>query len=239
MLSESTVIVCLSALGALIGLCVNEVVRKLPTALQQAWCADACELLGLAKEDRALYGCNARHVAGHSLLRYGFALSASSVLTCWVVLQFGVTPKALAALLFALGLLTVSMIDIEHMLLPDMLVLPLLWGGLLLNSLGLFTSVDDALWGAACAYLGLIFVHVLYKRITGRDGLGLGDAKLLAAIGAWGGWQVLIGTLLVAALSSALVILALLLTGRIKRGTLLPFGPFLALGGWLAITSTI
>lgn len=235
MLGESMLVVCLGALGGLIGFCVNYVALKLPAALQHAWYADACDVLGLDKEYPAP---TVRREGSSSLLRLVFAILTSSALTCWVVLHFGFAPKALAALILALGLLTVSMIDVEHMLLPDALVYPLLWVGILLNSFGLFASLYDAIWGTACAYLSFFLLQALYKLSTGREGLGLGDAKLFAAIGAWGGWQVLMDTLLVAALSSALVILYLLLAGKLNRGSLLPFGPFLALGGWFAIIST-
>ncbi|HEP9773970.1 TPA: prepilin peptidase [Pseudomonas aeruginosa] len=236
MLGDSMLVVCLGAIGALIGFCVSYVARMLPAALQRAWYADACEVLGLPQGYPAP---KVREGGSNSLLRLGFSMSISSALTCWVVLHFGFAPKTLAALFLALGLLTLSMIDVEHMFLPDALVLPLLWVGILLNSFGLFASLFDAIWGAACAYLSLYLLNALYKLSTNRDGLGLGDAKLFAAIGAWGGWQVLTSTLLVAALSCVFVILGLLLAGKkINRGTLLPFGPFLALGGWFAIIST-
>src|SRR5690606_30831609 len=107
-------------------------------------------------------------------------------------------------------LLAMSMIDVDHQLLPDALVLPLLWLGLGLNAIGLFASLEDALWGAMAGYLSLWSVYWAFKLLTGKEGMGHGDFKLLAMLGAWGGWQVLPLTILLSSLVGAVIGIATL-----------------------------
>ena len=108
-------------------------------------------------------------------------------------------------LLLTWGLVAMSMIDIDHQLLPDSLVLPLLWLGLILNNFGLFVSLESALWGAVAGYLSLWSVYWLFKLVTGKEGMGYGDFKLLAMLGAWGGWQVLPLTILLSSVVGAVL----------------------------------
>ena len=136
------------------------------------------------------------------------------------------------------GLLTLSLIDLDHQLLPDMLVLPLLWIGLIVNSFELFTNLSHALWGAVSGYLVLWAIRVLSRLITGDYGIGQGDLKLLAMLGAWGGWQILPVTLVLSSLVFAVVGSTLLALGKIERTALVPFGPYLAAAGWLALLYT-
>lgn len=138
-------------------------------------------------------------------------------------------------LLLTWGLLAMSLIDIDHQLLPDSLVLPLLWLGLIVNSGDLFVSLVDALWGAIAGYLSLWTVYWLFKLVTGKEGMGYGDFKLLAMIGAWGGWQVLPLTILLSSLVGAVLGSILLRIRRAAQGTPIPFGPYLAIAGWVAL----
>lgn len=154
-------------------------------------------------------------------------------------LQFGPGLQAVTATLFSWTLLALLFIDLEHQLLPDSLTLPLLWGGLLLNQQQLFTSSSSAIWGAVTGYLVLWSVFHLYRLLTGKIGMGRGDFKLFAALGAWCGWALLPQILLIASLSGILIALPLLLRQQSSTTPLLttaiPFGPFLALGGWVSL----
>ena len=157
-------------------------------------------------------------------------MAAATVLLAW---KFGHWQPWLATSLLTGGLLTLAAIDLESGLLPDDLTLPLLWLGLLVNmQLGL-VPLADAVLGAVFGYLFLWLVYWGHFLLTGRQGLGYGDFKLLAALGAWGGWQCLPQVLLLAALGGLVVALLLLATGRMTRQQAMPFGPFLALAGWL------
>ena len=138
-------------------------------------------------------------------------------------------------LLLTWGLLAMSLIDADHQLLPDMLVLPLLWLGLIANYFGLYTSLGDALWGAIAGYLSLWSVYWLFKLVTGKEGMGFGDFKLLAMLGAWGGWQVLPLTVLLSSLVGAVLGLIMLRLRNAETSTPIPFGPYLALAGWIAL----
>lgn len=154
-------------------------------------------------------------------------------------LHFGYGWEASLAVILTTGLLALSLIDLDHMLLPDVLVLPLLWLGLLANSLGLFAGLHDAVWGVVLGFVPLWAVGAIYTRLTGRCGIGLGDVKLLAMIGAWGGWQVLVPTILLASCAGILVAAALRLLGKAQRNDPLPFGPYLAGAGWITLITPI
>lgn len=167
--------------------------------------------------------------------RYPFVELACGLLSGYVAWHFGFTWQAGAMLLLTWGLVAMSMIDIDHQLLPDSLVLPLLWLGLILNSFGLFVSLESALWGAVAGYLSLWSVYWLFKLVTGKEGMGYGDFKLLAMLGAWGGWQVLPLTILLSSVVGAVLGTILLRVQRAESGTPIPFGPYLAIAGWIAL----
>ncbi|XAZ56292.1 A24 family peptidase [Pseudomonas salmasensis] len=128
-----------------------------------------------------------------------------------------------------------SLIDLDHQLLPDVLVLPLLWLGLILNSADLLTPLPDAVWGTVLGYMSLWSLFWLFKLATGKDGMGHGDFKLLALLGAWGGWQILPMTLLMASLLGVFVGLILLRLRKAQVSAPMPFGPCLAIAGWIAL----
>ena len=168
-------------------------------------------------------------------IRYPLVELACGLLSAFTAWHFGFTWQAGAMLLLTWGLLAMSLIDVDHQLLPDSLVLPLLWLGLIANSFGLFTSLEDALWGAIAGYLSLWSVYWLFKLVTGKEGMGYGDFKLLAMLGAWGGWQVLPLTILLSSLVGAVLGLIMLRLRDAETSTPIPFGPYLAIAGWIAL----
>jgi leader peptidase (prepilin peptidase)/N-methyltransferase len=167
--------------------------------------------------------------------RYPLVELACGVLSTFIAWHFGFGWEAGAMLVLTWGLLSMSLIDADHQLLPDAIVLPLLWLGLIVNSFGLFTSLTDALWGAVAGYLVLWCVFWLFKLVTGKEGMGYGDFKLLAMLGAWGGWQILPLTILLSSIVGAVLGLILLRLRNVETSTPIPFGPYLALAGWIAL----
>lgn len=167
--------------------------------------------------------------------RYPLVELACGVLSAFIAWHYGFGWQAGAMLLLTWGLLAMSMIDVDHQLLPDVLVLPLLWLGLIVNHFGLFTNLGDALWGAVFGYLSLWSVYWLFKLITGKEGMGYGDFKLLAMLGAWGGWQVLPLTILLSSLVGAVLGVIMLRLRNAETSTPIPFGPYLAIAGWIAL----
>ena len=167
--------------------------------------------------------------------RYPLVELVCGLLSAFVAWHFGLGWQAAAVLVLSWGLLSISLIDADHQLLPDVIVLPLLWLGLIANAFGLFASLTDALWGAVFGYLVLWAVFWLFKLVTGKEGMGYGDFKLLAMLGAWGGWQILPLTILLSSLGGAVLGLILLRLRNVETSTPIPFGPYLAIAGWIAL----
>ena len=166
--------------------------------------------------------------------RYPLVELASAALAAYCAWRYGLTLQALAWFGFGATLLSLALIDWDTTYLPDSLTLPLLWAGLLAAAAGLtITPLPQAVWGAAIGYASLRLVYEIFLRLTGREGMGHGDFKLYAAIGAWLGWPALLPVLLVASVSGLVVGLMLNFSGRLGEQGQLPFGPFLALGGAL------
>ena len=153
---------------------------------------------------------------------------ALAVLMAW---RFGATPALAGALVFTWALLALTFIDLDTQLLPDDITLPLLWAGLLVNAFGTFVDLRSAVLGAAGGYLLLWSVYWAFRLIAKKDGMGYGDFKLLAALGAWMGWQVIPFVVLVSAATGAIVGGIALYLSRRGMETRIPFGPYLALGG--------
>ncbi|NME02623.1 A24 family peptidase [Aeromonas sp. DNRA1] len=141
----------------------------------------------------------------------------------------------LAALLLTWVLVALTFIDLDKMLLPDQLTLPLLWGGLLFNLTGGFVPLADAVIGAMAGYLVLWSLYWAFKLLTGKEGMGYGDFKLLAALGAWLGWQALPIVLLLSSLVGAFIGIGLILLRNHHQNKPIPFGPYLAIAGWIAL----
>jgi leader peptidase (prepilin peptidase) / N-methyltransferase len=159
----------------------------------------------------------------------------TAVLFAATIWHFGATAAGLAALLFTGFLIAAAGIDARTTLLPDQLTLPLLWLGLAANNFGLFTDLESAVIGAMAGYLSLWLVYHGFRLLTGKEGMGYGDFKLLAALGAWLGWQALPMILLLASLVGAIVGITLILLRGRDRNIPIPFGPYLAAAGWLAL----
>ena len=168
-------------------------------------------------------------------LRYPLTELTCAVLSGVVAWHFGLTPQAGWMLLLTWGLLGICLIDLKHQIVPDVLVLPLLWLGLLLNTFETFTNLTQAVWGAALGYLSLWSIFWLFKLLTGKDGMGYGDFKLLALFGAWGGMAILPLTIVLSSLLGAMVGLTLLTLRRAQASTPIPFAPYLAIAGWIAL----
>lgn len=149
--------------------------------------------------------------------------------------HFGVSLQALAALLFTWCLIAASGIDIGHKILPDNITLPLLWLGLLLGLFNVFVDLETSVIGAICGYLSLWSVFIVFKLITGKEGMGHGDFKLLAMLGAWTGWKMLFVIVLTSSLVGTVVGITMILLKKTDRATQIPFGPYLAAAGWLAL----
>ena len=160
-------------------------------------------------------------------------LSASLVtLAAW---KLGFTFQAGTAMVLSWGLICLSFIDYDHQYLPDNITLPFLWLGLLLNLNGLFIDISSAVIGAMAGYLILWSVYQIFKKLTGKEGMGYGDFKLLAMLGAWLGWQVLPVIILLSTLVGSLIGIFLILFKQHNRSHPIPFGPYLAIAGWIAL----
>lgn len=167
--------------------------------------------------------------------RYPLVELLTAILTAVVAVRFGLGWPALAAIGLTWALIALTFIDLDHQLLPDGITLPAMWAGLLLSPWGLFADPVSSLFGAAFGYLSLWIVYHLFRLLTGKEGMGHGDFKMLAMFGAWFGWQLLPLVVLLSSLVGALVGIALIVSGRHGRDKPIPFGPYLAVAGWIAL----
>jgi len=168
-------------------------------------------------------------------LRYPLVELFTAVLSVAVAIHFGPTWQCLFALAFTWSLIALTFIDFDTMLLPDSIVLPVLWLGLIANANVLYTDLASAVTGAIAGYLSLWSIFWLFKLITGKEGMGYGDFKLFALIGAWLGWQALPVTILLSSLIGAIIGIGIIVLRGQDRNIPIPFGPYLALGGWVAM----
>ncbi|MGA8146289.1 MAG: A24 family peptidase [Gallionellaceae bacterium] len=258
-------IVLCGLVGLLVGSFLNVVIHRIPKMLDREWQAQCAELSGKQPEDLPRYNLVVPRSAcphcGHNIsawenipvisylllrgkckecgarisLRYPTVEAISGLLGAYAAWHFGFGPAAFAALLFVWALIALTFIDFDTQLLPDMITLPLLWLGLLFNLSGLFASLHDTVIGAVAGYLVLWGVYWLFKFATGKEGMGYGDFKLLAAIGAWLGWQMLPLVILLSSLVGAVVGIVLIVAARHGRNIPIPFGPYLAGGGLIAL----
>jgi leader peptidase (prepilin peptidase)/N-methyltransferase len=167
--------------------------------------------------------------------RYPLVEAITGAMAGAVAWKFGFGGTAFAAFLLVACLIALTFIDFDTQLLPDDITLPLLWAGLLFNLGGGFTDLRAAVIGAVAGYLALWSVYWLFKLVTGKEGMGYGDFKLLAALGAWFGWQLLPAVILLSSLVGSIVGIALIMLARHGRNVPIPFGPYLALGGIAAL----
>jgi leader peptidase (prepilin peptidase)/N-methyltransferase len=252
-------------LGLCIGSFLNVVVHRLPLMLERGWKLESAELLGVkvdAPEALSLTRPRSRCPAcgkgigwRHNIpvlsflwlrgrcaacetriaVRYPLVEIATGALFALLGLHFGAVPVVLLWCAFTATLVALAIIDWDTTLLPDNLTLPLLWAGLVASALGWTIPLNDALWGAVAGYLSLWSVYWLFKLTTGKEGMGFGDFKLLAALGAWLGLKMILPIVLAASLLGALVGLGMKFSGSLREGRYVPFGPFLAGAGLVVL----
>ena len=254
-----------AVIGLCVGSFLNVVIHRLPKMMERGWADQCAELAGREPEAKPRYDLMVPRSAcpscGHAITalenvpvlswlalrgrcracrarispRYPVVELAAGALAVAAIWQFGAGWKGLAACAFLWTLLALAFIDADTQLLPDDLTLPLLWGGLLANLFGLFVPLASAVVGAIAGYLVLWVVYWLFKLIRGKEGMGYGDFKLLAALGAWLGWSMLPQIVLVSSvLGAAGGILTIVLKGRDKTVPM-PYGPWLAGAGGIAL----
>jgi len=252
-------------LGLVVGSFLNVVIHRLPRMLEQGWRAECAELSGnplpsgetfnlvlprsrcphcghpiraienvpvlsyLALRGRCA-ACNARISP-----RYPVVEALAGALAGYVAMRFGASAAAAGAMLFVWTMIALAFIDLDTFYLPDNLTLPLLWTGLLFNIGATFTDLTSAVIGAAAGYLVLWIVFWAYKLATGKEGMGYGDFKLLAAIGAWLGWKMLPLVILLSSFVGAVIGIGLIVLARRGRNVPIPFGPYLAIAGLIAL----
>lgn len=252
-------------LGLMVGSFLNVVIHRLPLMMQAEWRADCAEFegrdappaerLNLVVPRSRCPSCGAPITALQNIpvaswialggkcasckapisVRYPLVELLTGAVSAFLAWRFGWGPALAAALVFCWALIAASAIDLDTQLLPDRITLPLLWLGLLVNVFGLFVDLRSAVLGAAAGYLLLWCVYWGFKLLAGKEGMGFGDFKMLAALGAWTGWQAIPLVLLVSAGSGAVLgLVAIKLSGK-GRETRIPFGPFLAAGGLVAL----
>jgi leader peptidase (prepilin peptidase) / N-methyltransferase len=253
------------ALGLCVGSFLNVAIHRLPKMLENEWRQQCSGLAGESVPEIARYnlwvprsscpGCGHQirawenvPVVGYLLLRgkcsscgkgiglrYPFIELFTGLISAYVGWRYGATLMGAGVLLLCWALIALAFIDFDTQLLPDDITLPLLWAGLLLNTAGTFVPLQEAVTGAAAGYLSLWSVYWLFKLLTGKEGMGYGDFKLLAALGAWLGWKMLLPIVLLSSVSGALIGIGLIVFARHGRGVPIPFGPYLVLGGVVAL----
>jgi leader peptidase (prepilin peptidase)/N-methyltransferase len=251
--------------GLCVGSFLNVVIHRLPKMLERGWQAQCAELRGenptsgptynLVVPRSACPACGVRIAAWQNIpvvswlvlgrqcagckapisARYPMVEALGGLLAACAVWRFGVTPQGLAGCVLLWSLLALTMIDFDTQLLPDSITLPLLWAGLIANLWSTFAALPDAVIGAAAGYLSLWTIYWLFKLIRGKEGMGYGDFKLLAALGAWLGWQLLPVIVLLSSLVGAGIGIALIVFKGRDHSIPLAFGPYLAIAGAMAM----
>ncbi len=257
-------VVC-GLLGLLVGSFLNVVIHRLPKMMAREWTeqcavlrdeeAPAASPYNLVVPRSACPGCG--HAIGalenipllsyvwlrgkcagcgiHISARYPMVELVTGILSAFAAWHFGFGWAAAGALLFIWALVALSFVDFDTQLLPDSITLPLLWLGLLFNLTGVYVPLAEAVVGAVLGYLILWSVYWLFKLVTGKEGMGYGDFKLLSAIGAWLGWKVLPVVILLSSVIGAVVGIGLIVLARRGRSVPIPFGPYLAGAGLVAL----
>jgi leader peptidase (prepilin peptidase) / N-methyltransferase len=248
----------LALFGLCIGSFLNVVIHRLPLMLERGWKQESADLLGVAYEEAPSLTLSTPRSrcpsCGHAIAwyenipvaswlwlrarcsackapisaRYPLVELATGALFAFVGWRFGAQPVALLWCLFCASLVALAGIDWDTTLLPDNITLPLLWAGVVVAALGWTVPLADAIWGAVVGYLSLWSVYWLFKLTTGKEGMGFGDFKLLAALGAWLGWKMILPIVLGASIIGALVGIVMKMSAALREGRYVPFGPFLA-----------
>lgn len=252
-------------LGLTVGSFLNVVIYRLPVMMQREWEAQCAELSGQMPEQQGTFnlstprsrcphcqhaitaienipvisylflGGKCRACGSPISIRYPVIEAVTGVMSAVVAWHFGFSWACLAALMLTWSLIALTFIDLDHQLLPDKITLPLVWLGIFFNLFGLFTDLASSVIGAIAGYLVLWSIYHLFRLLTGKEGMGYGDFKLLAALGAWLGWQFLPMIILISSLVGAVVGMTLVLLKNHQRDIPIPFGPYLAAAGWIAL----
>ena len=263
--TPSTLIPCIGLLGLLVGSFLNVVIHRLPKMMENEWRNQCAELHGDAPvEDEPFSLIRPRSrcpSCGHPIsalenipilswlwlrgkcsdcqapisLRYPIVEAVTGLCSAAAAAYFGYGWMLLGALLLIWSLIALTFIDADTQLLPDSITLPLLWMGLCFNLFGVFADLSSAVLGAMVGYLSLWSVYLAFRLVTGKEGMGYGDFKLLAALGAWLGWQMLPLIILLSSLVGAAVGIVLIILARQGRHVPIPFGPYLAAAGLIAL----
>jgi len=170
----------------------------------------------------------------HISAQYPIIEATTAALSLVIAIKFGVSAETFFGLILTWALVSLTMIDAKTQLLPDNITLPLLWLGIFANTFEVFTTLESSVFGAIIGYLVLWGVYKLFKAITGKEGMGYGDFKLLAALGAWMGWEMLPQIILLSSVVGAFIGIAMILLTRHNKNVPIPFGPYLAIAGWIA-----
>ncbi len=168
-------------------------------------------------------------------IRYPSVELLTGILSFICAYFFGFSLETLLLLFFTWSLIALSFIDFDHQLLPDNITLPMLWLGILCNYFSLFTNLESSVLGAILGYLAFWSVYIVFKLITGKEGMGHGDFKLLSMIGAWLGYQYLLVIIVLSSILGAIVGITILLLDKDKKSKPIPFGPYIAIAGWIAV----
>jgi len=171
----------------------------------------------------------------HISIQYPLVELFTGIISVIIAWHFGVSLQTLFALILSWSLIAASGIDLGHKLLPDSITLPLLWLGILLGYFSVFIDLESSVIGAIAGYLSLWSVYITFKLITGKEGMGHGDFKLLAMLGAWMGWEMLFVIILTSSLVGATIGVSMILLKKTSRATQIPFGPYLAAAGWMSL----
>lgn len=176
-----------------------------------------------------------KHCKNPIPIRYPLIEASCCLLTIFIAWHYGYGLQAFGAMILTWSLLCLSVIDIDHKLLPDDITLPMMWLGILVNLFGVFTDLQSSLIGAMAGYGVLWIVYMAFKILTGKEGMGYGDFKLLAMLGAWLGWQHLPAVIFLSSICGAVVGVGLIVLRRHDRSNPIPFGPYLAMAGWITL----
>ena len=168
-------------------------------------------------------------------LQYPIIEMFTGIATAYIAWHFGFTLQTLFAVLLTWALICLSIIDLEHSLLPDNITLPFLWLGLACNIFGIFTDIYSSLIGAMLGYSVLWIIFMSFKIVTGKEGMGYGDFKLLSLLGAWFGWQYLPLVILLSSIAASLIGIAMIIFRGREKSAAFPFGPYLAITGWVTL----
>ncbi len=167
-------------------------------------------------------------------IQYPLVETVTAILSVFVAWHFGATAQTMAALILTWSLVALTMIDAQKQILPDNITQPLLWLGIIVNIPELFTSIESSVIGAIAGYLILWFIYHLFRILTGKEGMGYGDFKLLAVLGAWMGWEMLPLIIVLSSVVGAIIGIAMIVFRKHDKGVPIPFGPYLAIAGWIA-----